>query len=68
MTAAERREKITAEIVARTGITEPLIERLVRAFYAKIRTDAVLAPIFEARSRIGSRIWSGCSRSGRRWR
>lgn len=49
MTAAERREKITAEIVARTGITEALIERLVRAFYAKIRTDAVLAPIFEAR-------------------
>ena len=49
MTAAERRESITAEIVARTGITESLIERLVRAFYAKIRTDAVLAPIFEAR-------------------
>ena len=49
MTAAERRERITAEIVERTGITEPLIERLVRAFYAKIRTDAVLAPIFEAR-------------------
>ena len=49
MTAAERRERITAEIVARTGITEPLIERLVRAFYEKVRTDAVLAPIFEAR-------------------
>ena len=49
MTAAERRERVTAEIVARTGITEPLIERLVRAFYAKVRTDAVLAPIFDAR-------------------
>ena len=49
MTAAERREKITAEIVARTGITEPLIERLVHAFYAKVRTDTVLAPVFEAR-------------------
>lgn len=49
MTAAERRERITAEIVARTGITEPLIERLVRAFYAKVRADAVLGPIFEAR-------------------
>ena len=49
MTAAERREGITAEIVARTGITEPLIERLVREFYAKVRADAVLAPIFEAR-------------------
>lgn len=49
MTAAERREKITSEIMARTGITEPLIERLVRAFYAKVRADAVLGPIFEAR-------------------
>jgi hemoglobin len=49
VTAAERREKFTAEIVARTGITEALIERLVRAYYAKIRADEVLAPIFEAR-------------------
>ena len=49
MTAAQRRERITAEIVARTGITEPLIERLVRAFYEKVRADAVLAPVFEAR-------------------
>ena len=49
MTAAERRERITAEIVARTGITEPLIERLVRGFYAKVRADTVLGPIFAAR-------------------
>lgn len=49
MEAAERRERITAEIVARTGITESLIQRLVRAFYAKVLTDAVLAPIFDAR-------------------
>jgi hemoglobin len=49
VTAAERREGIMAEIVARTGITEPLIERLVREFYAKVRADAVLAPIFDAR-------------------
>ena len=47
--AAERRERITAEIVERTGITEALIERLVHAFYTKVRADAVLAPIFEAR-------------------
>jgi hemoglobin len=47
--AAERRERITAEIVARTGITEDMIERLVRGFYAKVRQDGVLAPIFEAR-------------------
>jgi hemoglobin len=49
VTPAERREKITAEIVARTGITELLIERLVRGFYAKVRSDAVLGPVFEAR-------------------
>jgi len=49
VTAAERRARITAEIVARTGITEPLIERLVHGFYAKVRADAVLGPIFEAR-------------------
>ena len=51
MTASERREKITAEIVASTGITESLIERLVREFYARIRTDALLGPVFEARIR-----------------
>jgi len=51
MTGAERREAITAEIAERTGITETMIERLVRGFYAKVRTDAVLAPIFEARIR-----------------
>ena len=51
MTGAERSEAITAEIAERTGITETMIERLVRGFYAKVRTDAVLAPIFEARIR-----------------
>ena len=45
----ERRERITAEIMDRTGITEAMIERLVRGFYAKVRDDAVLGPIFEAR-------------------
>lgn len=49
MTQAERRAALTAEIVARTGIDEAMIERLVRAFYARIRVDALLAPIFAAR-------------------
>ena len=48
MSDAERREKITAEIVARTGITEAMIERLVRAFYDKVRADLMLAPVFSA--------------------
>jgi hemoglobin len=49
MTPAERREQIVADITARTGITEEMIERLVRSFYARVRTDAMLAPIFDAR-------------------
>ena len=49
MTGAERREQITAEIVARTGITEAMIERLVHAFYAKVRNDPMIGPVFEAR-------------------
>jgi len=51
VTGAERREQITAEIVARTGISEAMIERLVHGFYAKVRTDAVLARVFEPRIR-----------------
>ena len=33
------------------ALTEAMIERLVRGFYAKVRQDAVLAPIFDARIR-----------------
>lgn len=49
MDNAERRDKITAEIIARTGIDEAMIERVVHSFYAKIRKDALLAPVFNAR-------------------
>jgi hemoglobin len=49
MTPAERRAAITAEIVARTGIDETMIERLVRTFYGKVRKDALLGPVFDAR-------------------
>jgi hemoglobin len=48
MKGEERRARITAGIVARTGITEAMIERLVYAFYDKVRTDAVLGPVFDA--------------------
>lgn len=44
-----RREQLTAEIMERTGINEAMIERLVRGFYAKVREDAVLGPVFESR-------------------
>lgn len=44
-----RREKIVAAIKARTGIDEPMIERLVCTFYAKVRTDELLGPVFAER-------------------
>ena len=49
MDSEARRAAATAEIVARTGIDEAMIDRLVRRFYLKIRADAVLGPIFAAR-------------------
>jgi hemoglobin len=49
MAGTERREQIIADIEARTGITEAMIERLVRSFYEKVRTDEMLAPVFDAR-------------------
>src|SRR5689334_10572613 len=47
--AADRRAAIVADIVARTGIDDAMIEKLVRAFYGKIRKDPLLGPVFEAR-------------------
>jgi hemoglobin len=43
------RAEITAEIAERTGIDDPMIERLVRAFYQRVRTDDLIGPVFEAR-------------------
>jgi hemoglobin len=48
MTPSERRALITAEIVERTGIDEAMISQLVRRFYAKVREDELLGPIFAA--------------------
>lgn len=49
VSGAERRAAITAEVMARTGITEAMIESLVRRFYDKVRADEMLAPVFDAR-------------------
>lgn len=43
------REEIVAEIVARTGIDEPMIKRLVHAFYERARRDPLIGPIFESK-------------------
>ncbi|MBL27404.1 MAG: preprotein translocase subunit TatC [Rhodospirillaceae bacterium] len=42
------RDLIVEDIVARTGIDEAMIERLVRTFYGRARQDPMLGPIFEA--------------------
>ena len=47
--SSSRREQITAGIVARTGISEAMIEQLVHAFYAKVRKDPMIGPVFEVR-------------------
>ena len=49
MDPPDRRAAFTAEIAARTGIDDAMIDRLVRAFYAKVRADALLGPVFAAR-------------------
>lgn len=49
MPLPERRAQVTAGIVERTGIDEAMIERLVRGFYAKVRSDGLLGPVFAAR-------------------
>jgi hemoglobin len=44
-----RRARMVADIMARTGIDEPMIEGVVRGFYAKVRQDPLIGPVFEAR-------------------
>jgi hemoglobin len=47
--AEERRDAIVALTRKETGIDEPMIETLVRGFYARVRKDPLLGPVFEAR-------------------
>jgi hemoglobin len=47
--AEQRRARVVAEIAGRTGIDEPMIERVVRGFYNKVRQDPLLGPVFDAR-------------------
>lgn len=47
--AQARRAAITSQIQAETGIDKAMIERLVRSFYARVRDDEVLGPIFAAK-------------------
>lgn len=45
----ENRDLIVADIVARTGIDDAMIERLVHAFYGRARQDPLLGPVFESK-------------------
>jgi hypothetical protein len=48
-------------------IDDATIIVLVDAFYARVRRDPVLAPVFAASMRLpGPRIFAGCMPSGRR--
>lgn len=47
--AAARRAAFAADVTARTGIDEAMIERVVHAFYAAVRADPLLSPVFAAR-------------------
>ena len=46
---ASRREAQIEQIRAETGIDEPMIARLVEAFYARVRQDDLLGPVFASR-------------------
>ena len=43
------RAELTAEVALRTGIDDAMIDRLVRAFYARARADDMLGPVFASR-------------------
>lgn len=47
--AARRREAVVDQISADTGIDEPMIARLVDAFYDRVRDDPMLGPVFADR-------------------
>lgn len=62
MTIASRRAQVAGEIAERTGIDEAMIEHLVHRFYARVREDALLGPVFEERvADWGSHLQRMCS-------
>lgn len=47
--AKERRAEVVTTVQTRTGIDEAMIEKLMRGFYARVRKDPLLGPVFDAR-------------------
>ena len=48
-TIVSARPEITAALMAETGLAEAILRDLVHRFYEKVRCDAELGPVFEAR-------------------
>ena len=48
-TIISARPEITAALMAETGLDEEILRNLVHRFYAKVRADPVLGPVFAAR-------------------
>ncbi|MFO7324265.1 MAG: group III truncated hemoglobin [Pseudomonadota bacterium] len=46
-----RRAEIVARLKAETGIDEAMIQQLVHGFYARVRRDPLIGPVFEERIR-----------------
>ena len=46
---ASARPEMTAAITTETGLDEEILRHLVHRFYAKVRRDTILGPIFAAR-------------------
>jgi hemoglobin len=51
LTDEERRAQIVQQMREHTGIDETMIEQLVHGFYARVREDELLGPIFNSRIR-----------------
>ncbi|MEO8530369.1 MAG: group III truncated hemoglobin [Deltaproteobacteria bacterium] len=43
------RPRVTADLMERTGLDDAVLKRLVYGFYDKVRSDALLGPIFAER-------------------
>lgn len=43
------RPELTADLMARTGLDEDMLARLVHRFYDRVRTDPMVGPVFAAR-------------------
>jgi len=43
------RPAVTADLMARTGLDDAILTRLVHGFYDRVRTDPLLGPIFASR-------------------